>query len=45
MGKPYVCYLPIGSFYFKDCDSSYKGVSVLMWVLMKKTDEWCPIDL
>ena len=28
MGKPYLCYLPIGSFYFKDCDSSYKGVSV-----------------
>ena len=28
MEKPYICYLPIGSFWFKDCDSSYKGVSV-----------------
>jgi len=28
MGKPYICYLPIGSFWFKDCDSSYKGWSV-----------------
>ena len=28
MEKPYICYKPVGSFYFFDCDSSYKGWSV-----------------